>query len=144
MVSVNYWYQSAGNSNAGYYFTPSGNNANIPKLIDRDGGSVPGFALNFTGGQGLFTKGLNAQRIPMFTCFVVMKYNKPNSSATGREACISFDPPSFGKTFYAVDNRDNSTEATTTYGPALFVGSNNGYVRRFRNNNGTGTPTACR
>ena len=52
---------SAGNSNAGYYFTPSGNNANRPKLIDRDGGSAPGFALNFTGGQGLFTKGLNAQ-----------------------------------------------------------------------------------
>ena len=47
---------------------------------------------------------------------------------------------SFGKAFYAVDNRDNSTEATTTYGPALFVGTNNGYVRRFRNNNGTGTP----
>ena len=56
MASVNYWwYQSAGNSNAGYYFTPSGNNANRPKLIDRDGGSVPLFALNFTGGQGLFT-----------------------------------------------------------------------------------------
>ena len=62
-----------------------------------------------------------------------------NSSATGREACISFDPPSFGKAFYAVDNRDNSTEATTTYGPALFVGTSNGYVRRFRNNNGTGS-----
>ena len=70
-----------------------------------------------------------------------MKYNKPNSSAVGREACISFDPPSFGKAFYAVDNRDNSTEPTTTYGPALFVGTSNGYVRRFRNNNGTGTPT---
>ena len=61
----------------------------------------------------------------MFTCFVAMKYNKPNSSAAGREACISFDPPSFGKAFYAVDNRDNSTEPTTTYGPALFVGTNN-------------------
>ena len=81
-------------------------------------------------------KGLNAQgwngigNIAMFTCFVVMKYNKPNSSATGREACISFDPPSFGKAFYAVDNRDNSTEPTTTYGPSLLVGTNNGYVRR--------------
>ena len=146
MASVNYWYQSAGNSNAGYYFTPSGNNANRPKLVDRDGGSVPGFALNFTGGQGLFTKGLNAQgwngigNIPMFTCFVVMKYNKPNSAATGREACISFDPPSYGKAFYANDNRDGAVEPNTSYGPALFVGTHNGFVRRFRNNNGTGAP----
>ena len=66
----------------------------------------------------------------MFTCFVVMKYNKPNSAATGREACFRFDPPSFGKAFYAVDNRDNSMDPST----------NNGYGRRFRNNNGTGTP----
>jgi len=69
-----------------------------------------------------------------------MKYNKPNSAATGREACISFDTPSFGKAFYAVDNRDNSTEPTTTYGPSLFIGTNNGYGRKFRNNKGTGTP----
>ena len=87
-----------------------------------------------------FTKSLNAQgwngigNIATFTCFIVMKYNKPNSAATGREVCISFDPPRFGKAFYAVDNRDNSTEPTTTYGPSLFVGTSNGYVRRFRNN----------
>ena len=56
-----------------------------------------------------------------------MKYNKPNSAATGREACISFDPPSFGKAFYAVDNRDNSMDPTTTHGPALFVGANQGF-----------------
>ena len=58
---MNYWYQSAGNSNAGYYFTPSGNNANRPKLFARDEGNLPGYALNFTGGQGLFIKSLNAQ-----------------------------------------------------------------------------------
>ena len=55
---VNYWYQSAGNSNAGYYYTPSGNNANRPTLFARDEGNSPGYAPNFTGGQGLLSNPL--------------------------------------------------------------------------------------
>jgi len=43
--------------------------------------NLPGYALNFTGGQGLFIKSLNAQgwngigNIAVFTSFIVMKYN---------------------------------------------------------------------
>ena len=83
--------------------SPSGNNANRPTLFTRDDGNIPGYALSFAGGQGLFIKSLNAQgwngigNIAIFTCFIVTKYNKPNSAATGREACISFDPPSLEK-----------------------------------------------
>ena len=77
LSTVNYWYQSANNSDAGYYYTPSGNNANRPTLFARDGGNLPGYALNFTGGQGLFIKSLNAQgwngigNIAMFTCLLL-------------------------------------------------------------------------
>ena len=141
LATVNYWYLSAGNASSACYFTLSGDNANRPTLSDRSG--LPGHCLNFSGGQGLFTKTLDARtfygttNLSSFTCFVVMKYNVNNANATPKQACISFDGGSYGKAFYAVDDRDGSTTGNVSKGPALFVGTWNGYVKRFRDYNGT-------
>ena len=133
-----YWISLAGNISSASYNCAASATAR-PSITNE----TVGKSLNFSGSQGLISNYLNITytgNLFTLTCFVLLKYNIANTSATSMQTGISFDAGSYGRCFQAVDNRDGTSTSNSTYGPALFVGTTDGYVKRFRNNNGTGTP----